>query len=71
MGEQLKALVVPTDLARPPEPEELIAFCRQHLAGYKCPKTIEFVATLPRSGIGKLDKKALRAKYLAKRAAVS
>ena len=43
--------------------EELIAHCREHLAGYKCPKRIEFVDELPRTATGKLQKFKLREKY--------
>jgi acyl-CoA synthetase (AMP-forming)/AMP-acid ligase II len=62
MGEQLRALVV---LAPGAElaPEELDRFCRDRLAGYKCPRGYEFVADLGRSAMGKLDKRALRAPY--------
>jgi acyl-CoA synthetase (AMP-forming)/AMP-acid ligase II len=44
---------------------ELIAFAGEHLAGYKKPKTVEFVAELPKTTYGKLDKKAVRAPYWA------
>jgi fatty-acyl-CoA synthase len=40
--------------------EELIKHCRASLAGYKCPKRIEFVETLPRTATGKLQKFKLR-----------
>ena len=40
--------------------DELIAFCRRHIAGYKTPKQIVFLAALPRTGSGKLQKRALR-----------
>ena len=40
--------------------EELIAHCRTSLAGYKCPKRIEFVDELPRTATGKLQKFKLR-----------
>lgn len=43
--------------------EELTAFCRQRLAGYKVPKSIEFVAELPKSGTGKILKRLLKEKY--------
>ena len=49
---------------------DLIAFCRQRLAGYKVPKTVEFLPELPKSGTGKILKRVLREKYwehLAKR----
>ena len=39
---------------------DLIAFCRARLAAYKCPRAIDVVAALPRTGSGKTDKKALR-----------
>jgi fatty-acyl-CoA synthase len=39
--------------------EELLAFCRSRLAAYKVPRTITFVPDLPKTGAGKIDKKAL------------
>ncbi|HEY8226009.1 MAG TPA: AMP-binding protein [Pyrinomonadaceae bacterium] len=43
---------------------ELIAYCRQSLAGYKIPRRVEFSATeLPKSGSGKILKKDLRARF--------
>jgi acyl-CoA synthetase (AMP-forming)/AMP-acid ligase II len=63
MGEQLLALVVPVDTSAPPPAEELIAFCRQRLAHYKCPRTVEFVSTVGRTTMGKVNKRALRAPY--------
>jgi acyl-CoA synthetase (AMP-forming)/AMP-acid ligase II len=47
--------------------EELITHCRGSLAGYKCPKRIEFVETLPRTATGKLQKFKLREPYWAGR----
>jgi long-chain acyl-CoA synthetase len=44
--------------------EELIAFCKKYIAGYKVPKTIEFVASLPKNPAGKILKRELREKYL-------
>jgi fatty-acyl-CoA synthase len=44
---------------------ELIAHCRASLAGYKCPKRIEFVETLPRTATGKLQKFKLRQPFWA------
>jgi long-chain acyl-CoA synthetase len=38
----------------------LVAHCREHLAGYKCPRSFEVHAELPRSDAGKLQKRALR-----------
>ncbi|MBC7631336.1 MAG: AMP-binding protein [Flavobacterium sp.] len=60
LGESLRALVVP---AREVDIDELAEFCRDRLARYKCPKTYELVATLPRNAMGKLDKRALRRPY--------
>jgi acyl-CoA synthetase (AMP-forming)/AMP-acid ligase II len=40
--------------------EELIAHCRTSLAGYKCPKRVDFVDALPRTATGKLQKFKLR-----------
>jgi acyl-coenzyme A synthetase/AMP-(fatty) acid ligase len=42
---------------------ELIAHCRQHLAGYKVPRSIDFEAQLPRAPTGKLVKRLLRDRY--------
>jgi acyl-CoA synthetase (AMP-forming)/AMP-acid ligase II len=42
---------------------ELVAFARERLAGYKLPRSVEFVAELPRSAAGKVLKRELRARY--------
>ena len=42
---------------------ELLTYCRSHLAHYKCPRSVEFVASLPRTGTGKLLKRELRENY--------
>ncbi|MDT4982033.1 MAG: hypothetical protein QOG07_3912 [Pseudonocardiales bacterium] len=57
-GELVTGLVVTDGSAV--TPEELIKHCRASLAGYKCPKRIEFVETLPRTATGKLQKFKLR-----------
>ncbi|QLL05097.1 acyl-CoA synthetase [Mycobacterium vicinigordonae] len=64
-GEEVKAVVQPIVGVTPgPELEaELIAYCRSHLATYKCPRTIEFELELPRDPNGKLYKKRLRERY--------
>jgi acyl-CoA synthetase (AMP-forming)/AMP-acid ligase II len=41
--------------------EELMAYCKDNLARYKLPKHIVFVDALPRSGVGKIDKRRLKA----------
>jgi len=63
MGEEVKALVVPRDPADPPGAESLIAFCRDRLAAYKCPRTVELVSDIGRNALGKVNKRALRAPY--------
>jgi acyl-CoA synthetase (AMP-forming)/AMP-acid ligase II len=42
------------------EADELIAFARQSIAGYKCPKTIHFVDALPRTAMGKVQRAIVR-----------
>jgi acyl-CoA synthetase (AMP-forming)/AMP-acid ligase II len=43
--------------------EEIIEYCRQNLAPYKKPKSVEFVSDLPRNPTGKVMKKLLREKH--------
>ena len=64
-GEEVKAVVQPVDGVHPgPELEaELIGYCRAHLAGYKCPHTVEFDPELPRDPNGKLYKRRIRERY--------
>ena len=40
--------------------DELIKWCRERLAGYKCPKTVDVMDALPRNPTGKIVKKDLR-----------
>jgi len=61
MGEELVAVVQPTDPAAPPTAEALIGFCREHLSHYKCPRRVVFRSELERTTMGKIDKRALRA----------
>jgi fatty-acyl-CoA synthase len=61
-GEVPKALVVLKPNATATE-TELIEFCRSQLAHYKCPRSFEFVPSLPKTGTGKILKKDLRRKY--------
>ena len=65
MGEAVKAVVQPIswDDAGPELEEELIEYCRSHLAAYKCPRSVDFDRELPRLDTGKLYKKQLRARY--------
>jgi long-chain acyl-CoA synthetase len=63
MGEEVKALVVPVDSADPPQSGELIAWCRERLAGYKCPRSVDVVETIGRTAMGKVNKRELRKPY--------
>ena len=58
-GELVTAIVVADGVTA----EELIAHTREHLAGYKCPKRIDFVDALPRTATGKIQKFVLRAPF--------
>ena len=40
--------------------DQLVAHCRAHIAAYKCPKSVRFLDALPRTGTGKIQKRALR-----------
>ncbi len=57
-GEVPVAFVTPAEGAQPSE-EELIDFCREHLAHFKAPKAVYF-ETLPRTSTGKVQKYVLR-----------
>ena len=58
-GETPKALVVLRDDEQATE-GEIIAFCRENMAHFKCPTSVEFVQELPRTATGKLQKFKLR-----------
>lgn len=69
LGEEVKAviqLVNPAD-AGDEMIAEILAFCSQHLARFKVPRSIEFLEDFPRSPTGKLLKAPLRARYWAER----
>jgi fatty-acyl-CoA synthase len=57
-GEVPRAVVVLGEGCRA-NAEELLAFAKAKLAGYKVPKSVVFVEALPKTGVGKLDKRAL------------
>ncbi len=61
-GEAVKAAVVQQPGAEATA-EELIAYARTRVAGYKLPKSIDFVDTLPPNASGKILKRELRAPY--------
>jgi long-chain acyl-CoA synthetase len=65
LGEEVKAVIQPMPGVETDEAltEELLAFCREHLARQKVPRSIDYVAELPRLPTGKLYKKALRDQY--------
>ncbi|MEW5721862.1 MAG: long-chain-fatty-acid--CoA ligase [Thermodesulfobacteriota bacterium] len=61
-GEAVKAAVA-LKPGRTAAGEELISFCRERLAHYKAPKSIDFVNELPKTGSGKIYKKGLKDPY--------
>ncbi|RHW28940.1 long-chain-fatty-acid--CoA ligase [Nocardioides immobilis] len=61
-GESVKGFVALKEGATATE-EEIIAFARERLAHYKCPRSVDVVAALPRSPTGKVLKRELRAPY--------
>jgi acyl-CoA synthetase (AMP-forming)/AMP-acid ligase II len=64
-GEEVKAVVEPLsmDEAGPALERELVAYCRQHLADVKCPRSVDFRPELPRHPTGKLYKRLLKDEY--------
>jgi long-chain acyl-CoA synthetase len=66
-GEEVKAVVEPLSMddAGPELERELIAYCREHLADVKCPRTVDFLPELPRHPTGKLYKRLLKDEYWA------
>jgi long-chain acyl-CoA synthetase len=65
LGEEVKAVVqvMPGIDANDELARELIAFCRDNLAHFKCPRTVDFEDELPRLPTGKLYKRLLRDRY--------
>lgn len=64
-GEEVKAIVQPKDWREAGEPlaAELIAWCRSRINNVSCPRSVEFVAELPRLASGKIAKHELRRAY--------
>jgi long-chain acyl-CoA synthetase len=64
-GEQVKAVVEPAPGAVPGPAlaEDILGFCAARVAKYKCPRSVDFVATMPRDPNGKLYKRKLRDPY--------
>lgn len=65
-GETVKAFVVLKPGASATD-QEIIAFCREHLAAFRVPRQVEFREELPKSQIGKILRRALRDENRAKR----
>ena len=65
LGEAVKAVVQLLDpaAASPALADELMAWCRERLASFKCPRSIDFDPALPRHPTGKLYKQQLRQRY--------
>jgi long-chain acyl-CoA synthetase len=63
-GEVVKIYVVKKDDTL--TESELISFCKDHMTSYKVPKAVEFRAELPKSNVGKILRKDLRAEVLSK-----
>jgi acyl-CoA synthetase (AMP-forming)/AMP-acid ligase II len=61
-GEAIKAVVSLVE-GQSVTAEELIAFCKDHIASYKKPRTVDFIDDLPKNNYGKILKRELRAQY--------
>jgi acyl-CoA synthetase (AMP-forming)/AMP-acid ligase II len=61
-GEAVKGIVV-LKTGREATEEELIGLCKEKIARYKAPKSIDFIPALPKTGSGKIEKKKLRDRY--------
>ena len=64
-GEEVKAVVQLADGWDPSDglAREILAHCRERLAHYKCPRTLDFDAALPRSDAGKVQRRLIRDRY--------
>ena len=61
-GEAVKAIVVPAPGATP-DPAAVIAYARERIAGFKAPKSVDFIDVLPRNASGKVLRRELRKPY--------
>jgi long-chain acyl-CoA synthetase len=59
-GETVKAFVALKEGCGTTGPAEIIAFCRERIAAYKCPREVEFLDELPKTATGKFLRRALR-----------
>lgn len=62
-GEEVAAFIVPKR-GPSPAPETILAYCREHLARFKCPTQVVFVERFPKTATGKIRKAMLREAYL-------
>ena len=62
-GEAVKAVVVLREGKEATE-EEIINYCKAHIARYKAPKSVDFISRLPKTGSGKIYKKGIKEKYI-------
>jgi acyl-CoA synthetase (AMP-forming)/AMP-acid ligase II len=63
MGEEVKAIVALKETASAASDAELDAFCRQRLAGFKCPRSYAFAQSVGRNALGKINKRELRRQF--------
>lgn len=61
-GEAVKGIVV-LKAGHAATEDELISFCKERIARYKAPKSLDFISALPKTGSGKIEKKKLRDRY--------
>ena len=61
-GEIVKAVVVLREGRKATE-NDIVDFCKARLAGFKCPKSVEFLDQLPKTAMNKVDKATLRKQY--------
>jgi len=62
-GEAVHVVVVPKKNAVNFTENDVIEYCKKHLASFKKPKSVEFISELPRNILGKVEKKKLKAKF--------
>ena len=58
-GERVKIFVVPKP-GKTATAEDIVAYCREHLTGYKVPREVEFRDELPKTNVGKILRRELR-----------
>lgn len=61
-GEAVKAIIVPKP-GSAPSAEDIIAYAKTRIAGYKCPKSVDVTEALPRNASGKVLRRQLREPY--------